>query len=159
MTDTAPEEKPGRNSLTDSLVGQAAAGITIAAAIIYGAGAMTVAWQWQTVVGACVALAVIPGASAISASTLFPTTLMCSPAFHDGFLGGNLIATNGGWGYMVEYRRTDYSHDFFSVVPLSSVHLMTIGKYGDCGGLIPPSAPKPTARPAPTPAASPSDDP
>jgi len=52
---------------------------------------------------------------------------------------------------MVEYRRSGYSQDFFSVIPLSSVHLMTIGKYGDCGALIPPSAPIPTVGPTPAP--------
>jgi hypothetical protein len=116
--------------------------------------------QWQALVGACIAFAAISGAAAISASTLFPRTLMCSPAFDGGYLGGNLIATNGGWAYMVEYRRNDFSHDYFSVIPLSSVHLMAIGYYADCNTLARPPAPPPSPRPsASAPAASPSASP
>jgi hypothetical protein len=102
-------------------------------------------WQWRSLAGALVALAVVPGAAAISASTLFPYTLVCSPTFKDGALSGNLIGTNGGWAYMVEYHQTDFSHDYFSVIPLSEVRLMTIGKYADCSRLA--QTPKPTPSP------------
>ncbi len=102
-------------------------------------------WQWQALAGALVALAVVPGAAAISASTLFPGTLVCSPTFHEGELSGDLIGTNGGWAYMVEYHRTDFSHDYFSVIPLSEVRLMAIGRYADCNTLA--HTPKPTPSP------------
>jgi hypothetical protein len=107
------------------------------------------ALQWQAFVGACLAVAVIPGAAAISASTLFPYALACSPAFRNGQLSGNLIATNGGWAYLVDYHQKDYSQDYFSLIPLSSVRLMTIGKYGNigCNTLAPARAPTPAATP------------
>jgi len=108
-------------------------------------------WQWQAIAGALVAFAAIPGAAAISASTLYPPALICSPTFHNGQLSGNLIATSGEWAYMVEYRTTNYSHDYFSVVPLSSVRLMTIGTYGDCATLAPTPATSPVAHPSATP--------
>ncbi len=98
-------------------------------------------WQWQATVGSLVALAVIPGVAAISASSLFPYTLACSPSFKNGQLSGNLIGTNAGWAYMVEYRSQDRSHDYFSVIPLASVRLMTIGQYADCNPLAPSPAP------------------
>jgi hypothetical protein len=84
-----------------------------------------------------------PAAAAISARTLFPDTLACSPAFHNGYLSGNLIATNGEWAYLAEYHQTNFSHDYFSVVPLWSVRLITIGRWSNCNSL----APAPTARP------------
>jgi hypothetical protein len=102
-------------------------------------------WQWQALAGALVALAAVPGAAAISASTLFPYALVCSPAFKEGELSGNLIGTNGGWAYMVEYHESDFSHDYFSVIPLSEVRLMTIGKFADCTTLT--QTPKPTPSP------------
>ena len=108
-------------------------------------------WQWQAFVGMLIAFAAIPGVAAISASTLFPLTLACSPAFHDGRLSGNLIATNGGWAYMVEYRQSNFSHDYFSVVPLSSVRLMAIGQYSDCNTLATTPTATPTARPSASP--------
>lgn len=108
-------------------------------------------WQWQLLVGALVAFAAVPGAAAISASTLYPAALMCSPAYLNGQLSGNLIATSGEWAYMVEYRRHNYSHDYFSVVPLSSVRLMAIGRYGDCATLARSPSPSPSAHPSATP--------
>jgi hypothetical protein len=108
-------------------------------------------WQWQAFVGMLIAFAAIPGVAAVSASTLFPLTIACSPAFHGGQLSGNLIATNGGWAYMVEYRQSNFSHDYFSVVPLSSVRLMAIGQYSDCNTLATTPAPTPTARPSTSP--------
>jgi hypothetical protein len=104
-------------------------------------------WQWQALVGALVALAVIPGTAAFSASTLFPYTIVCSPAFNKGQLSGNLIGTNAGWAYMVEYKKSgnnNYSQDYFSVVPLAAVKLMTIGKYADCAPLAHAPAPTPS---------------
>ena len=102
--------------------------------------------QWQAFSAALVALAVIPGAAAFSASTLFPNTLVCSSTFRHGQLSGNLIGTNGGWAYMVEYRQTGphaYSGDYFSVVPLAAIKLMTIGQYADCATLANTQAPAP----------------
>jgi hypothetical protein len=108
-------------------------------------------WQWQALVGVLITFAAIPGVAAVSASTLFPFTVACSPAFHDGQLSGNLIATNGGWAYMVEYRQNNFSHDYFSVIPLSSVRLMAIGHYSNCNTLAATPAPTPTVRPSASP--------
>jgi hypothetical protein len=108
------------------------------------------ALQWQGLSAALVALAVIPGAAAFSASTLFPNTLVCSSTFRHGQLSGNLIGTNGGWAYMVEYRQTGpnaYSGDYFSVVPLATIKLMTIGRYADCATLANTQAPAPSTGP------------
>jgi len=90
---------------------------------------------WMVWVGSLVAFAAIPGISTFNAVTLFPATLACSTQFKGGELAGNLIATNGGWAYMVEYRTADYSRDYIAVVPLSSLQLETIGYNGDCATL------------------------
>jgi hypothetical protein len=92
-------------------------------------------WQWKLFVGMLVGFAAIPGVAAFSASTLFPYTQACwySPGY--GYLSGNLIGTNGGWAYMVEYRSSDYSHDSISAIPLSTVRMMSIGKWADCDTL------------------------
>jgi hypothetical protein len=90
---------------------------------------------WQVWVGALVGFAAIPGISTFAAVTLFPYTLACSSQFKGGELSGDLIAANGGWAYMVEYRMSDYRQDFIAAVPLSSVQLETIGYYGSCARL------------------------
>ncbi len=91
------------------------------------------AWEWKALVGALVAFGSIPGIAAFSASTTFPQATLCSPIFkYDQQLSGDLIATNGGWAYMVEYKIGDYSHDHISVVPLSAVRLVAIGRFGTC---------------------------
>ena len=90
---------------------------------------------WQAWVGALVAFAAIPGISTFAAVTLFPNTLACSSQFRGGELSGNLIATNGGWAYMIEYRSEDFRHDFIAAVPLSSLRLETVGYWGDCAVL------------------------
>lgn len=90
---------------------------------------------WMLWVGCLIAFAAIPGISTFNAVTLFPSTLACSTQFKGGELSGNLIATNGGWAYMIEYRTEDYSRDYIAVVPLSSLQLETIGYNGDCATL------------------------
>jgi hypothetical protein len=92
-------------------------------------------WQWKLFVGMLVGFAAIPGVAAFSASTLFPYTQACWYGPGYGYLSGNLIGTNGGWAYMVEYRSSDYSHDSISAVPLSTVRLMSVGKWADCDTL------------------------
>ena len=89
-------------------------------------------WQWKAIVGVLVAIAVIPGVAAFSASTLFPYAQECWYGPGYGYLSGNLIGTNNGWAYMVEYSRNDFSHDWISVVPLSSVRLLSVGKWSGC---------------------------
>jgi hypothetical protein len=93
---------------------------------------------WTAWVSVLIAFAAIPGIAAASAATLFPPTLACSSSFRNGYLSGNLIATNGGYAYMVEYRTTDFSHDYIAVVPLSATRLETVGQFGDCNTLTSP---------------------
>ena len=99
------------------------------------------AWEWEAVVGVLIAFAAIPSIAAFSASTLFPYTLACSTIFSNKEeLAGNLIATNGGWAYMVQYEpvtkkgETSF-YGYFQVVPLSSVQLLSIGHYANCRAL------------------------
>ncbi len=87
---------------------------------------------WRVWVGALVGFASIPGIAAFSAASLFPDSFVCSSTFVGGHLSGNLIGTNGNWAYMIEYRSTNFSHDYFAIVPLSSIQLQTIGRYEDC---------------------------
>jgi hypothetical protein len=97
-------------------------------------------WEWKAVVGVLIAFAAIPSIAAFSASTLFPYTFACSTMFNNRELMGNLIATNGGWAYMVQYRpvtengKTNF-YGYFQVVPLSSVQLLSIGTYANCKAL------------------------
>jgi hypothetical protein len=102
--------------------------------------------EWIAWVGALVGFTVIPGVATFSAVTLFPASLACSTAFNNGYLSGNLIGTSNGWAYMVEYRSTNFSHDYIATVPLSSVKVETVGVYGDCATVATPP-PKPTASP------------
>jgi hypothetical protein len=104
---------------------------------------------WKVLVGLLVTFATIPLWSSISASTLFPFTVACSPGFtKSGLHTGNLIGTNGNWVYMAEYRTsteyrkqngkpvtiTVYYGPYLSVIPLSSVQLLALGKNvtGEC---------------------------
>jgi hypothetical protein len=107
--------------------------------------------EWIGWVGALVGFTVIPGIATFSAVTLFPPSLACSSDFNNGYLSGNLIGTSGSWAYMVEYRSTNFSHDYIAAVPLSSVKVETVGVYGDCATL----APTPAASPSATPGSSP----
>jgi hypothetical protein len=66
---------------------------------------------------------------------------------------GNLIATNDGWAYMVEYENVKPVTDFIAVVPMSSLGMETIGEHGgSCG----PLTANPRSTPTSSPAASPS---
>jgi hypothetical protein len=119
---------------------------------------------WMVWAGALIGFAVIPGIATFSAVTLFPDSKACSTQFLEGRLRGNLIATNGGWAYMVEYEDTSPVKDFIAVVPLSSLQMETIGQAGTCGNLVsnPVNEPSPTpspsrqATPSPSRAATPS---
>ncbi len=105
---------------------------------------------WMIRAGALIAFAAIPGIATFSAVTLFPASKACSTQFLKGRLEGNLIATNGGWAYMVEYENTSPVQDFIAVVPLSSLQMETIGHAGSCGNLVS----NPVNSPSPTPSAS-----
>jgi hypothetical protein len=109
-------------------------------------------WQWTAWVGVLAGLAVIPGIAAIAADGLFPDVLICSPGFENGHLSGNLIATNGGWAYTVEYHQSNFSHDYIAAIPLASVQFEAVGRYGDCnvlnnGSRSPTPRPSPSAKP------------
>jgi hypothetical protein len=93
---------------------------------------------WQAVVAALVGFAVIPGIATFNAVTLFPDSMACSAEFNEGYLAGTLIATNGGWAYTVEYRRSEPGQDYLAVIPLSSLRLQTIGQGGTCAILTGP---------------------
>lgn len=90
---------------------------------------------WLARVGALVGFAVIPGIATFNAVTLFPGSRACSAEFTGGGLGGNLIATNAGWAYVVEYRRSEPGRDYIAMIPLSSLRLQTIGRAGNCAEL------------------------
>lgn len=105
---------------------------------------------WMIWVGALIAFAAIPGIATFAAVTLFPASKACSTQFLKGRLEGNLIATNGGWAYMVEYENTKPVQDFIAVVPLSCLQMETIGHAGTCGNLVS----NPVNSPSPTPSAS-----
>ena len=113
---------------------------------------------WMIRAGALIAFAAIPGIATFSAVTLFPASKACSTQFLKGRLEGNLIATNGGWAYMVEYENTSPVQDFIAVVPLSSLQMETIGHAGSCGNLVsnPVNSPSPTPSPSRQPTPSPS---
>ena len=109
-------------------------------------------WQWTAWMGVLAGLAVIPGIAAIAADGLFPDVLICSPGLENGHLSGNLIATNGGWAYTVEYHRSNFSHDYIAAIPLASVEFEAVGRYGDCnvlnnGSKSPTPRPSPSAKP------------
>jgi hypothetical protein len=91
--------------------------------------------------------------SSISASNLFPFTAACSSGFtKSGLHTGNLIGTNGNWVYLADYRTstanrtqdgkwkavTVYTGPYLSVVPLSSIQLLAIGRNvtGECGAWL-----------------------
>lgn len=105
---------------------------------------------WMIWVGALIAFASVPGVATFAAVTLFPDSKACSTEFLKGRLEGNLIATNGGWAYMVEYENTTPVEDFIAAVPLSSLQMETIGHAGTCGNLVS----NPVNSPSPTPSAS-----
>lgn len=105
--------------------------------------------EWKAWVAILVGFAAIPGIATFSAVTLFPATRVCSTSFNNGQLAGNLIATSGGWAYMIEYRDNDnnYSHDYIAVIPQSELRLQTVGIYGNCNTLSPSPIPSPSADP------------
>jgi hypothetical protein len=93
---------------------------------------------WQAVAAAVIGFAVIPGIATFSAVTLFPDSTACSAEFNEGYLAGTLIATNGGWAYTVEYKRSQPGQDYIAMIPLSSLRLQTIGHAGMCAILTGP---------------------
>ena len=112
---------------------------------------------WMVWVGALVGFAVILGVATFAAVALFPASNACSAEFANGVLAGNLIGTNAGWAYMVEYKRSQPGQDYIAVVPLSSLRLETIGRFGTCVVLAPgPGSPSPSATAAPGRPATPS---
>jgi hypothetical protein len=90
---------------------------------------------WLARVGALVGFAVIPGIATFNAVTLFPDTTACSTEFSKGYLAGTLIATNAGWAYTVEYKRSQPGQDYIAMIPLSSLRLEAIGSAGTCAAL------------------------
>ena len=90
---------------------------------------------WQVWVAALIGFAAVPGIATFNAVSLFPNTTACSAEFTKGYLAGTLIATNGGWAYTVEYKRSQPGKDYIAMIPLSSVRLQAIGGAGECGAL------------------------
>ena len=63
-------------------------------------------WEWEAVVGVLIAFAAAPGPGFLFRVYIVPVILLPAQLFSGNKeeLAGNLIATNGGWAYMVQSK-------------------------------------------------------